>query len=87
MEDEICEVNIYRVFLGLGFADSVPDARATWLFCNKSGAKDVKMLSDHFNAMLLESGLSYSKGTIIDSSFHEAPGSVSAVKRTPISRR
>ncbi len=73
MEDEIYEVNSFRVFLGLGFADSVPDARTIWLFRNKLGAEGVRMLFEHFNSMLLESGISYSKGTIIDSSFHEAP--------------
>ncbi len=33
----------------------------------------MKALFDQFNGMLLEAGITYTKGTIIDSSFHEAP--------------
>ena len=71
MEDEMREVFSFRAFLMLG--SDTPDARTIWAFRNKLGAEGVKELFDHFNGMLQEAGVTYSKGTIIDSSFHEAP--------------
>ena len=61
-------------FLSLGLDDKVPDAKTIWLFkdtLTKAGIID--RLFSQFNQMLEERGIITHKGTIVDSTFVDAP--------------
>ena len=73
MQDAIIDSNAFQHFLGLGCADRVPDSRTIRNFRLGLGAEGVRSLFDDFNGRLVGMGTKVSKGTIIDSSFVEAP--------------
>jgi transposase, IS5 family len=61
-------------FLGLGFADRVPDARTIWLFREKlTWAEAIQPLFDRFDATIRASGVIAMGGQIVDASLIAAP--------------
>ena len=79
LSDERCEYLIkdrlsFMRFLGLGFADAVPDANTIWTFreaLKKANAVDV--LFQHFEAALREAGYLAMSGQIVDATIVAAP--------------
>lgn len=79
LSDDNAEIMIidrlsYRQFLGLTFADKVPDAKTIWLFRNRVSELDlIKPMFEKFNSIVAINGFNAKKGTIIDASFVKAP--------------
>ncbi|MFN9531045.1 MAG: IS5 family transposase [Cyanobacteriota bacterium] len=61
-------------FLGLTLADSAPDEKTIWAFreCLRVAGVE-RLLFDHFDKGLLDSGMILNKGSIVDASFVEVP--------------
>jgi len=61
-------------FLGLTFADDVPDSKTIWLFREKLNEKELVLpLFDLFLESLMSIGLIVNEGKIVDASFVEVP--------------
>lgn len=79
LSDESLEIEIYnrfsfRVFLGMNLASDVPDRNTIWKFRERLTELDLmKTLFDEFGKYLEKLGLVIKQGTIIDSTFVEAP--------------
>src|SRR5271155_4198703 len=73
-EYQILDRMSFMTFLGLGFHDTVPDARTIWLFretLREAGA--VEQLFGLFDAMLAQHGFKASGGQLIDATFVAVP--------------
>ena len=79
LSDEQTELQIrdrlsFREFLGLTFADVVPDARTIWLFAELLKEQNMeRYLFDLFNEELSRQGFVAKSGIIIDGTFVEVP--------------
>jgi IS5 family transposase len=79
LSDEQVELQIrdrlsFRDFLGLTFADTVPDAKTIWLFAEMLKNENMAQhLFDLFNEALNRQGLLVQGGVIIDGTIVEAP--------------
>ncbi len=61
-------------FLGLGFADKIPDAKSVWLFReNLKEAKLIEVLFARFHSQLATCGYIAKAGQMIDATFVEVP--------------
>jgi len=79
LSDERCEYLIkdrlsFMRFLGLGLAETVPDANTIWTFCEALKKADaVDALFARFDAALRETGFLAMSGQIIDATIVAAP--------------
>lgn len=64
---------IFQRFVGIGYADDVPDARTIWKFRERLGEKGTKQLFELFFAEMKNRGLKCSQGKLVDATFQEAP--------------
>jgi len=74
IEYQITDRASFSRFCGLGLSDAVPDANTFWLLREK--LKETGKHADLFQAFwaaLNEVGIEYSKGTIVDATFEDAP--------------
>lgn len=64
----------FRDFLGLSFADTVPDAKTIWLFAEQLKNHELEQkLFDRFGEVLDQQGFSAKSGSIVDGTFVEVP--------------
>jgi len=64
----------FRAFLGLTFADTVPDAKTIWLFAEHLKNLELEcLLFDRFSEELDQQGFQAKSGLIVDGSFVEVP--------------
>lgn len=74
LEYQIIDRTSFRKFLGLSDGDKVPDARTFWNFKNVLSQKyGAERLFAELRDYLLEKGLIFNEGQMIDASFVEAP--------------
>lgn len=74
VEYQIIDRMSFKNFLGLESGDKVPDEKTIWLFREKiTQAGIVEDLFDKFSSFLLDKGLIFNEGKIIDASFTEIP--------------
>lgn len=59
----------FQRFVGIGYADDIPDARTVGAFRERLGADGVKEMFDAFDAQMKAKGLKCNKGKLIDASF------------------
>ena len=72
MEFQLSDRLSFQRFVGIGYADDIPDARTIWKFRERLGDEGTKELFDAFYAHMKSKGLKSSKGKLIDATFQEA---------------
>ena len=72
-EFQILDRFSFQRFLGMGLSDDVPDKNTIWAFKERLGDEGNQALFDEFEDLLNHSGLTSTKGKIIDASFVDAP--------------
>ena len=73
MEFQLSDRLSFQRFVGIGYADDVPDARTIWKFRERLGEKGTKQLFELFFAEMKNRGLKCSQGKLVDATFQEAP--------------
>lgn len=73
MEFQLCDRLSFQRFVGIDYADDVPDARTIWKFRERLGDKGTKQLFELFFAEMKQRGLKCSQGKLVDATFQEAP--------------
>lgn len=73
MEFQLSDRLSFQRFVGIGYADDVPDARTIWKFLERLGEKGTKQLFELFFAEMKNRGLKCSQGKLVDATFQEAP--------------
>ena len=73
MEYQLSDRLSFQRFIGIGYADDVPDARTIWKFRERLGAKGTKELFELFYSKMAQQGLKCSQGKLVDATFQEAP--------------
>ena len=73
MEYQLSDRLSFQRFVGIGYADDIPDARTIWKFRERLGAKGTKELFELFYSKMAQQGLKCSHGKLVDATFQEAP--------------
>ena len=73
MEYQLSDRLSFQRFVGIGYADDIPDARTIWKFRERLGAKGTKELFELFYSKMAQQGLKCSQGKLVDATFQEAP--------------
>ena len=73
MEFQLSDRLSFQRFVGIGYADDVPDAHTIWKFRERLGEKGTKQLFELFFAEIKNRGLKCSQGKLVDATFQEAP--------------
>jgi len=73
MEFQLSDRLSFQRFVGIGYADNVPDARTIWKFRERLGEKGAKELFELFFTEMKKRGLKCSQGKLVDATFQEAP--------------
>ncbi|MFI3244003.1 MAG: transposase, partial [Akkermansia sp.] len=73
MEFQLNDRISFMRFCGIDACDKIPDATTIWRFKESLGEKGTRALFDDFEGQMVDAGLRFSSGSIIDASFVEAP--------------
>ncbi len=76
MEFQLSDRLSFQRFVGIGYADDVPDARTIWKFRERLGEKGTKQLFELFFAEMKNRGLKCSQGKLVEplSKKHQGKG-------------
>ncbi len=73
MEFQLHDRISFMRFCGIGACDNIPDATTIWRFKESLGEDGSRELFEIFEQQMVEAGLQFSSGSIIDASFVDAP--------------
>ena len=73
MEFQLSDRLSFQRFVGIGYADDVPDARTIWKFRERLGEKGTQQLFELFFAEMKNRDLKCSQGKPVDATFQKAP--------------